>query len=100
VNLQVAISAGVGIVIVVLSTLLSELWWLIIRPRTPNLAMACWLVGIFTRIIVALAGIAFCVTLLDLPAPPLVLMMVVGYAIALAIETKLTIARLNRLQKK
>ncbi len=89
-----------GLIIVLLSTAASEVVWWLVEPQTPGLAMTCWLAGILNRIFVSLAGIAICVALLDLSAPPLVISMIVGYVVALTLETRLTLRRLHRLHER
>jgi hypothetical protein len=91
-----AILAGLGIALA--SAIVAELWWQLVRPRTHPLMTACWLVGMITRVLVALAGLAICIGLFHLPAPPLVLSMASGYAVALVIETRVTMKRFARVQ--
>jgi hypothetical protein len=85
-----------GLSIALASALLAELWWQLLRPRTHVTVMACWFTGMVTRVLVALAGLAICLGLFHLPAPPLVLSMAAGYAVALAIETRITMKRSAR----
>ena len=92
-----SVFAGLGIALV--AAVLAELWWRVLRPRTAARMTACWMGGILTRIAVALAGLAICIRLFHLSAPPLVLSMAVGYAVALAFETRVTLKRLGRTAK-
>ena len=85
-----------GLTIALVAAALAELWWRILRPTTAAQMTICWMGGIVTRIAVALAGLAICLGLAHLAAPPLVLAMTTGYAIALAIETRITLRRLSR----
>jgi hypothetical protein len=94
-NTSVAVLAGFAIATA--SAAGAEVWWQLIRPRTAPQFTACWMAGILTRVIVALAGLAICLGLLDLAAPPLVLALVVGYAAILAVETRVTLRRMRRI---
>jgi hypothetical protein len=95
-----ALAVFAGLATVLTSTVAAEAWWLALRPRTPGRALACWVLGIFSRVIVALSGIAISVALLDLSRPPLIVALVAGYAVALTLETRLTLRRLGRLQQQ
>ncbi len=88
-----------GLCIAVVAAVLAEVWWRVLRPATPARMTVCWMGGILTRIAVALAGLAICICLFHLAAPPLVLSMAVGYAVALAFETRVTLKRLGRTAK-
>ena len=89
-----SVLAGLGIAAV--AALLAELWWRVLRPTTASRMTACWMGGILTRVFVALAGLAICIGLFHLAAPPLVIAMTAGYALALAVETRVTLRRLAR----
>lgn len=89
-------SSLAGLCIAAVAAALAELWWRVLRPATPARMTVCWMGGILTRIAVALAGLAICIGLFHLAAPPLVLAMAVGYAVALAVETRVTLRRLSR----
>jgi hypothetical protein len=85
-----------GLTIAIIAAVLAEVWWRVLRPKTAAQMTVCWMGGILTRIAVALAGLAICLGLFHLAAPPLVLAMTAGYAIALAVETRITLRRLGR----
>lgn len=92
-----AVASGLGIVVV--SSVVAESWWLLLRPQSYRAAMACWMVGLLSRVFLALAGLAICIALLHLSAPPLVVAMMSGYVVVLALETRLAMRRLARLNK-
>jgi hypothetical protein len=87
-----------GLFIAVASALAAEMWWQVLRPTSYPIASACWLLGIFSRLIVVLAGLAFFIKLRDLSPPPLIAATGAGYAIVLIFEVRLTIRRMNRLR--
>ena len=89
-----------GLAIAALAAILAELWWRALRPQSTGQMLICWMGGIFTRVLVALVGLAICIGLFHLAAPPLVLSTTVGYAVALAFETRLTLRRLGQTVKK
>lgn len=96
-SVMLPILAGLGIAAV--AAVLAELWWRVLRPATAARMTVCWMGGILTRVFVALAGLAICIGLFHLAAPPLVLSMAAGYALALAVETRVTLRRLGRTSK-
>jgi hypothetical protein len=88
-----------GLFIALLSALTAEFWWQILRPTNYPVANICWMLGIFSRVIVVLAGLAFFIKLRDLSPPPLLAATGVGYVIVLVFEVRLTIRRMNRLRR-
>jgi hypothetical protein len=89
-----------GLAVALASALAAELCWRLVRPRTMQQASACWVGGIFLRLVIALAGLAICIGLYHLAAPPLVASMAVGYMALLAFETRVTLKRMRNVPQR
>jgi Na+/proline symporter len=90
-----AILAGVAITL--LAALGSEVCWLLPRPATVGQGLRSWVVAIAVRAVICVAGLVIGIKGLGYPVLPLTLTILIGYAIALVIETRLTLRRIRRL---
>jgi hypothetical protein len=86
-----------GIAIALASALAAEVCWQVMRPRTFQQFSVCWIGAILVRVTVALVGLAICIGLFHLAAPPVVISMTLGYVVVLAFETRVTLKRMRKM---